>query len=132
VIKECEMRRAHKKLDVWKEGIALVTCIYAISEKFPKSEIYGLTSQVRRAAISVPSNIAEGAARNSAKEFAQFLKIADGSLSELDTQIEIALTLGYLTEKEKKEIDFALNSLTAKLAGLISSIRKQNVIKECD
>ncbi len=119
------MRRAHKKLDVWKEGIALATCIYSISEKFPKSEVYGLTAQMRRAVISVPSNIAEGAARSSLKEFAQFLNIADASLSELDTQVEIALNLGYLTENEKKEIDLALNSLTAKLAGLLSSIRKK-------
>jgi four helix bundle protein len=81
------VKRAHKDLEVWKEGMQLTASIYAVTEKFPKSEIYGLTSQVRRAAVSVPSNIAEGAARFSVKEFMQFLNIVGGSLSELDTQI---------------------------------------------
>jgi four helix bundle protein len=69
------MNRAHKNLDVWKEGVALATDIYRITETFPKSEVYGLTSQMRRAVISISSNIAEGAARNSSKEFAQFLNL---------------------------------------------------------
>jgi len=81
------MNRAHKKLDVWRESVALATHIYQITEKFPKSEIYGLTSQMRRAAVSISSNIAEGSVRASSKEFAQFLSIAGGSLSELDTQL---------------------------------------------
>ena len=80
--------RAHKKLDVWRQSIALATHVYEIIESFPKSELYGLASQMRRAAVSVGSNIAEGAARFSSKEFAQFLNITGGSLSELDTQIE--------------------------------------------
>ena len=77
--------RAHKKLDVWRDSVSLATHIYKITEKFPKAEVYCLTAQMRRAVISVPSNIAEGAARFSSKEFAQFLNIAGGSLSELDT-----------------------------------------------
>jgi len=84
------MNRAHKKLDVWRESVSLATQIYQITENFPKTEIYGLTSQMRRAVVSVPCNIAEGAARFSSKEFGQFLNIAGGSLSELDTQLEIA------------------------------------------
>jgi four helix bundle protein len=119
------MKRAHKNLDAWKEGVALATYVYKITEDFPKSEVYGLTSQMRRASISVPSNIAEGAARFSQREFAQFLNIAGGSLSELDTQMEIALNLSYISEVQKQEIDSKIDSLTAKLAGLINSVRRR-------
>lgn len=119
------MNRAHKKLEVWRESVALATRIYQITEKFPKAEIYGLTSQMRRAVISVPSNIAEGAARSSAKEFNQFLNIAGGSLSELDTQLEIAHNLGFLTNEEKAEIDRSIDAIAAKLAGLIKHTKQK-------
>ena len=120
------VKRAHKKLEVWQESVALATCIYQITESFPKSELYGLTSQMRRAVVSVPSNMAEGAARYSAKEFVQFLSIAGGSLSELDTQVEIAANLGYLTPQQKKGVDERIDSISMKLAGLINKMRKQN------
>jgi four helix bundle protein len=120
-----ELKRAHKKLDVWREGVSLSTHIYKITESFPKTEMYGLTAQMRRAVISVPSNIAEGAARFSTKEFAQFLNVAGGSLSELDTQVEIAFTLGFLSDVQKQEIDSRTDSLAVKLAGLINSVRKR-------
>ena len=119
------MNRPHKKLDVWKESVALATDIYKLTEGFPKSEIYGLVSQMRRAAVSVPSNIAEGAARNSDKEFAQFLNIAGGSLSELDTQLEIAFNLKYISLEERDDIDRKLEHITIKLGGLITAIRKK-------
>lgn len=119
------MKRAHKKLDVWQEGVALATIIYEITEAFPKAEIYGLTSQMRRAVVSIPSNIAEGAARFSSKEFAYFLNIAGGSLSELDTQTEIATNLGYLAAEQKKRIDDKIDSISRKLAGLINALRKK-------
>ena len=77
--------RNHKDLEVWKKSMDLVSNIYKITESFPNKELYGLTNQIRRAAVSIPSNIAEGAARNSKKEFIQFLYIALGSLSELET-----------------------------------------------
>ena len=118
-------KRAHKKLEIWQEAVALATHIYQATEQFPKSEVYGLTSQMRRAAVSIPSNIAEGAARNSSKEFAQFLNIAGGSLSELDTQIEIASDLKYLSDDQKKEIDRRIDSITVKLARLITTVRKK-------
>jgi len=118
-------KRAHKKLEVWQEGVTLATHIYQVTEQFPKSEVYGLTSQMRRAVVSVPSNIAEGAARNSSKEFAQFLNIAGGSLSELDTQVEIAYNLNYLNNDQRTEIDRRIDSITGKLARLITSIRKK-------
>ena len=96
------MQRLHKRLDVWQESMTLATGIYKLTESFPRSEIYGLASQMRRAAVSVPSNIAEGAARRSSKEFSQFLNVAGGSLSELDTQVEIAANLDISHQKKDK------------------------------
>jgi len=90
----------HKDLDVWKLGIELVEEIYKITSKFPKNEIYGLISQMRRAAVSIPSNISEGAARDSTKEFIQFLYVALGSLSELETQVIIAKKLSYINNNK--------------------------------
>jgi four helix bundle protein len=116
---------AHRKLAVWQEGVVLATSVYELTEAFPKSEIYGLISQMRRAVVSVPSNIAEGAARYSTKEFAQFLSIAGGSLSELDTQLEIAFKLGFIASAQKKEIDGKIDSISAKLAGLINKVRSR-------
>ena len=117
------MKRAHKNLEVWQESVTFATAIYKATEAFPKSEIYGLTSQMRRAAVSVPSNVAEGAARSSAKEFAHFLSISGGSLSELDTQIQIAANLGYISQLQKQELDKNLDSIAAKLAGLIRNVK---------
>ena len=90
----------HKDLDIWKLGIELVERVYEITNRFPKNEIYGLISQMRRAAVSIPSNISEGAARSSTKEFVQFLYVALGSLSELETQAIIAEKLGYISNNE--------------------------------
>ena len=90
--------KTHKDLDVWGKSMNLVENIYSVTLKFPKDEQYGLTSQMRRCAVSVPSNIAEGAARGSNKEFVQFLYIALGSLSELETQSILAKRLKLLKE----------------------------------
>lgn len=81
--------KTHKDMDVWKESIELARLVYLITSKFPKEELYGITQQIRRSAVSISSNIAEGAARNSKKEFIQFLYISLGSLAELDTTIII-------------------------------------------
>lgn len=88
----------HKDLDIWRIGLDIVELIYKTTEGFPQRE-YGLTSDMRRAAVSVPSNIAEGAARNSDKEFIRFLYISLGSLSELETQVTIAMRLGYIADE---------------------------------
>ncbi len=88
--------RTHKDLDVWKEAMNLVKEVYLVAENFPKEETYGLVSQIKRSAVSIPSNIAEGAARNSRKEFIQFLYIALGSLAELETQLLLGQELGFI------------------------------------
>lgn len=86
----------HTELETWKQAIDFVVTIYKVTENSPKHETYGLSSQMQRAAVSVPSNIAEGCARTSAKETARFLDIAMGSIAELETQIVIAQKLGYI------------------------------------
>lgn len=114
--------RTHKDLDVWKIAIDFVTTIYQITSLFPKEEIYGLTSQIRRAAVSIPSNIAEGAGRKSKTEFKQFLYIALASASELETQIIIANNLKYLQEDKYENMLKELNTIAKMLQGLIKSI----------
>lgn len=96
--------KTHKDLDVWKMSMGLVTSVYQITKNFPKEEIYGLTNQIRRAAVSVPSNIAEGSARASQKELVHFLYIALGSLSELETQFIIAKNLEYITANDEEVV----------------------------
>jgi len=104
--------KTHKDLDIWKRGIGFVEQIYKVTNKFPKDELYGLTSQIRRAAISYPSNIAEGAARSSKKEFIQFLYVSLGSLSEVETQLIIAEKLSYLRADNLLEEVEALRRMT--------------------
>jgi four helix bundle protein len=117
------VRRKHHDLDAWKVAIDLVKDVYALTSSFPPHEIYVLTNQIRRCAVSVPSNIAEGCARLTAKEFIHFLGIARGSLSELDTQLIIAQGLGYL---ETNQIPSEkLDRLFALISGLISHQRKR-------
>jgi four helix bundle protein len=117
--------KSHKDLNLWKESMNLVEDIYSISKHFPKEEVYGLTSQMRRCAISVPSNIAEGAGRKGAKEFARFLYIALGSLSELETQFEISIRLKYISnEVDTQSIFDKIIYIRRMLAKLIKSITK--------
>src|SRR5690554_2721254 len=96
--------RTHKDLEVWKLAMRFVSLIYKATNSFPSSEIYGLTNQLRRSAVSIPSNIAEGAARQTDKEFVQFLYIARGSLMEVDTQLLIAVELKFLEEEDFEEL----------------------------
>jgi four helix bundle protein len=96
-----ERMKTHKDLDIWGKGLDLVTDIYKLTKNFPKEEIYGLSSQMQRAAVSYPSNVAEGAARNSKPDYIRFIYIALGSLSELETQVIISKNLGYTSDNEK-------------------------------
>ena len=111
--------KTHKDLNVWQESIILVTLIYEKTKSFPKDELFGLTSQIRRSAISIPSNIAEGAARESNKEFLRFLFIAQGSISELDTQLLIANNLNFLSKEDYVQLAEKLVLIRKMLAGLI-------------
>lgn len=111
----------HKKLDVWKLGIKLTTDIYALTNHFPKHEQYSLTSQLRRAAVSIPSNIAEGASRLSAKERKRFYEIARSSLVEIDTQLEIAKKLNYPENGQLNEVEDKLEHCFAMLSNLIKN-----------
>jgi four helix bundle protein len=104
--------RTHKDLEIWQRGIGLVEQTYKITRNFPKEEIYGLTSQIRRAAVSYPSNIAEGAARSSKREFVQFLYVSLGSLSEVETQLILAQKLEYLKTDELLQEVEALRRMT--------------------
>jgi len=95
--------KTHRDLDVWRDGIELVKTIYFLTKRFPDDERYGLSSQMRRAAISIPSNIAEGAARGSRPDFARFVGIARGSIAELETQLAIAVELGLCSRDDVPE-----------------------------
>lgn len=116
----------HKELDVWKKSVDLVVEIYRLSATFPKEEIYGLTSQMRRAAVSIPSNIAEGAARNTGKEFVQFLFIALGSTAELETQLVITERLGF--GRNLKETMNRVVAIKQMLNGLIRHYRHNGAV----
>ncbi len=114
--------RTHKDLDLWKDSINMVVEIYRITKGFPKEESYGLTSQIRRAIISIPANISEGSAKNYPAEFIRYLRIARGSLSEFETLLYIAFQLNYLDEICFKTIQGKIFKLNAQLSGLIKSI----------
>ena len=114
--------RTHKDLDVWNKAMELASQIYSLTAQFPKEELYGLTLQTRRSAISIPSNIAEGAARNSKKEFIHFLHVALGSIAELETQLLLARNIGFLSETSPFD---RIDKVRMMLAGLIRFIKKK-------
>jgi len=118
-----EKPKNHKDLEVWKQAMDLVDDIYGLSRHFPPEELYGLTNQMRRAAVSVPSNIAEGAARGGKREFMQFLSIALGSLSELETQVLIAQRQGYL--EDVGVVVAQIKSVRRLLLGLIRHLKRK-------
>ena len=113
------LKLSHKKLNVWKKSILLVKTIYQVTDEFPIEEKFGLTTQIRRASISTASNIAEGAARKTQKEKMRFYEIARSSVVEIDTQIEIAMVLGILTNSQILDISELLNEFFAMLSGLL-------------
>ena len=115
--------RPHRKLDVWKKSMDFVKHVYQVTETFPKSEIYGLNSQMRRAAVSIPSNLAEGAARKGKKEFNQYLNIAQGSVSEIDTQIELSFILNFIDKNLYNDLMDELNTISKMLFGLSRSLK---------
>ncbi len=123
------MEKPHKKLDVWNMAMQLVTDVYRVSTNFPQQEMYGLVNQMRKAAVSIPSNIAEGAGRQTSKEFIQFLHIAQGSLSELDTQLEITNRLGFLSQKDWSELEAMMNRIDKMVSGLIRHKKSPHALR---
>jgi four helix bundle protein len=114
--------KSYKSLIVWKKGIELAKFIYRVTENYPKKEEYGLVNQTRRASVSIPSNIAEGQARSSTKEFVRFLSIARGSLAELDTDIILAFELNYLKQDDFDTISAQIDELQKMLYKLIERL----------
>ncbi|MFM9984787.1 MAG: four helix bundle protein [Flavobacteriales bacterium] len=127
------MKHNFRELKIWQRGIELSVMIYEISNDFPSEERYGLCSQLRRASVSVPSNIAEGSSRNSQKEFIHYLSIASGSCAEVETQLEIAKRLGFVNEaqlatplNETREIQKMIYSFSASIESkLLKKIKNQ-------
>lgn len=113
-----------KDLKVWQKGISLVVSIYEVTEKFPKREVYSLTDQIRRAAVSIPSNIAEGFGRNSRPEMSRYILIAIGSLNELETQLIIAEKLAILSKPDFDRISEDIRELNTMLRSFHFSLRK--------
>jgi len=121
------MEKSHKKLRVWHEAMELAKVVYKITSDLPSNEKYGLVLQMRRAAISIPSNIAEGSARQGNRESIQFFTIARGSLSELDTQTDLCKSLGFLHSSNISILTSHIETVDALLSGLIRYKRKKGI-----
>jgi four helix bundle protein len=117
--------RPHEKLEVWNKAVEFVVTIYKNTSAFPNEERFGLTSQIRRAAVSIPANIAEGAARQGSKEFLHFLSIAQGSASELETELLIAQRLGYLERHIHEVLHAELNAIARMIVGLTQHLKRK-------
>lgn len=118
--------KSYKELIVWQKSIKLVKEVFLLTDKFPKSETYGLISQMRRAAVSIPSNIAEGYGRKSPKEYAQFYSIAYGSTLELETQLIISKELSFIKPEDFRKVNSLLEEVAKMLNSLTSKMRKLN------
>ncbi|WP_367362440.1 four helix bundle protein [Mesotoga sp.] len=112
-----------ENLQIWKLGVKLAKDVYLLTEKFPKREVYGLTDQIRRAAVSIPSNIAEGKGRSTAKDFVHFLNTARGSVYELKTQLYIAREIGYLTQEDFSTLQKRIEDLSHKIVAMTKYLR---------
>ncbi|HUP63545.1 MAG TPA: four helix bundle protein [Thermoanaerobaculia bacterium] len=123
------MKGTYRDLIAWQKAMDLVTEIYRETDSFPAREIYGLTNQVRRASIGVPSDIAEGKGRLSKKEFVQMLSRARGSIFEVQTQIEIGRNLGFLSAEKFTELSAKADEVARLISGLIRSLRRQILMK---
>jgi len=121
--------QGHKELIVWQKAMQLVVAVYKLTKSFPKTEIYGLASQIQRAAVSIPSNIAEGHGLKQTQAYARHLAIANGSLAELETQLEIANLLGYLSPESRQVIDQA-SEVGRMLWGLRRSLQSRLAVAE--
>ncbi|PNS36998.1 30S ribosomal protein S23 [Mesotoga sp. B105.6.4] len=114
-----------ENLEIWRLGVSLAKDVYVITEKFPRREVYCLTDQIRRAAVSVPSNIAEGKGRSTAKDFVHFLNTARGSLYELTTQLYVAREIAYLSEEDFSSLHKRIEDLSHKIVAMTKYLRSK-------
>ncbi len=117
--------QSYKDLEVWQKSIDMVTMTYTITDNFPSKELYTLTSQIRRAAISIPSNIAEGRGKRSTRDFMRYINIAYGSAAELETQLIISKNLGYVSSEESEPLFQEIARICRMLNGMLSSLEKK-------
>ena len=115
--------RDYRKYRVWEKGHEFAIQVYQVTKQYPKDELYGLTSQLRRAALSIPTNIAEGSARNSEKEFAQFLNISSGSASECEYLLEFSNAMNYLNEENHKKLNLKIIEIRKMLNSLYTKVK---------
>ena len=120
--------QTYQDLTVWQKSMEIAELVYKITKKLPKDEMYSMTNQIRRAAVSIPSNIAEGQARHSTKEFIHFLRIAQGSKAELETQLMLCLKIGYLTDTDTEGIMNLLQEIGKMLTVLIAKLGGREVV----
>ena len=120
------MVKSYQQLVAWQKAMDLVVAVYKVTENFPQREVYGLTNQMRRAAVSIPSNIAEGQGRNTAKDFCNFLSIALGSIQELETQMTLSHRLGFLAEAELLPLMEHVGEVGRITNGLLTSLRQKD------
>ena len=116
---------SYRDLIAWQKSMDLLVSVYAVTESFPKSEQFGLTAQIKRAAVSIPSNIAEGSSRRSTQEFLRYINISTGSLAEMETQISAAKRLGFVTAEQEKIILTQCNEISRILQGLYDSLKSR-------
>ncbi|SDA61441.1 four helix bundle protein [Dialister histaminiformans] len=122
--------RDYKELIVWQKSMALASFIYTLTRGFPREELFGLTNQIRRAVVSIPSNIAEGHSRGTDKEFVFFLRIAKGSAAEVETQLLLSKKLGYINDREIKQALTLYNEIVRMLGTLIFKIGKSVEVRD--
>jgi len=127
MVKKIKNIQSYQDLEVWQKAMDLVVMSYQLTKQFPKSENFGLSSQLQRAAVSVPANIAEGRTRKHQKEFLQFLSIANGSLAELETHLQIAQRLNYIDDKQLMEVLERSSEVGRMLNGLRRSIKTRHL-----
>ncbi len=120
------MMKSYKDLDVWKKSVSLVTDVYLATKEFPREELYGLTSPIRRSAVSIPSNIAEGRGKRSTNDFIRYINISYGSLTELETQLVISVNLGYLKQTQLNDFSEKTAEISRMLNGLIFSLKRKD------
>ena len=122
---EAGRRKNHKDLILWQKAMVLATDVHRLTTELPRHELFGLSSQLRRAAVSIPSNVAEGAARRTSREFLSFLHVARGSFAELETQLHLAVSIGYLTDTALAPVLCRLDEVGRLLTAVIIGLRRR-------